>query len=45
MRTEEKVVENKIVQRIIETMKRNGVRQKDLMEHIGVANQVFSVWK
>ena len=26
-------------------MKSNGVRQKDLMENIGVASQVFASWK
>lgn len=39
------IVENDIVRRIISTMKIRGVRQKDLMENIGVASQVFSAWK
>ncbi len=46
MRTSKKsIVENEIVRRIISTMKSNGVRQKDLMENIGVASQVFASWK
>jgi hypothetical protein len=46
MRTSKKpIVDNEIVRRIISTMKSNGVRQKDLMENIGVASQVFASWK
>jgi len=39
------IVDNDIVNRIIFTMQKRGVRQKDLMENIGVASQVFSTWK
>ena len=46
MRTSTKPVnDNVIMQRIMETMTKRGIRQKELMESIGVATPVFSKWK
>ena len=43
--TERPLAENEIMVRIMNVMERKGIRQKDLMERIGVASPVFSRWK
>jgi len=43
--TKKKIVDNEIVNRILATMQQRGIRQKDLMTAIGVANPVFTSWK
>lgn len=44
MRTNRKVVENDVVKRIISTMDVRGIRQRDLMRNLGIAEQSFVKW-
>lgn len=45
MRTNRKIVENDVVKRIISTMDVRGIRQRDLMRNLGIAEQAFVKWK
>lgn len=36
---------NEILDRILETMKKRGVRQKDLTKHLGITETAFTRWK
>lgn len=44
-KTTKSLVDNEIVIRIIKTMEKRGIRQKELMNSIGIAANAFSKWK
>jgi len=39
------MADNEIMTRIMDTMKKRGIRQKELMQSIGIASTNFSKWK
>ncbi len=45
MRTTRTVVNSNIMNRILLSMEKKGVRQVDLMRHLGITDQVFTKWK